>query len=73
MLFIYTLWLLQIEGRKEELETNLSENLARRKEELENLISSIDFGTSNKEADHKRQELKSSKANVDDWTRQLKG
>ncbi|KAH7652123.1 Structural maintenance of chromosomes protein [Dioscorea alata] len=63
---------IDIEGRKEELETNLSENLARRKEELENLISSIDFVTSNKEADHKRQELKSSKANVDDWTRQLK-
>ncbi|KAM0932593.1 putative P-loop containing nucleoside triphosphate hydrolase [Dioscorea sansibarensis] len=63
---------IDIEGRKEELETNLSENLARRKEELENLIASIDFGTSNKEADHKRQELKSSKASVDDWTRQLK-
>ncbi|KAJ0985643.1 hypothetical protein J5N97_003999 [Dioscorea zingiberensis] len=63
----------EIEARKEELETNLSENLARRKDELDIIIASANDDTLNMEADHKRQELKSSKATVDDWTQQLKG
>lgn len=64
---------MQIEARKEELETNLSTNLIRRQKELEAIISSADSRTLPLEAEAKEQELKSSKRNLDELTSLLKG
>lgn len=64
---------IEIETRKEELETNLSTNLVRRQQELEIIISSANSDNSPLEADMKRQELNEAKATVNDLTQQLKG
>lgn len=61
---------LQIETRKEELETNLSTNLVRRQQELEAIILSADSGTLPMEADLKRQELEESNEIVHELTKQ---
>ncbi|KAL6629950.1 hypothetical protein ACP70R_029715 [Stipagrostis hirtigluma subsp. patula] len=63
---------IEIETRKEELETNLSTNLIRRQKELEAIISSADSRTLPLEAESKEQELKSSKRNLDELTSLLK-
>ncbi|XP_066360671.1 structural maintenance of chromosomes protein 3-like isoform X2 [Miscanthus floridulus] len=63
---------IEIETRKEELETNLSTNLIRRQKELEAIISSADSRTLPLEAEAKEQELKSSKRNLDELTSLLK-
>ncbi|KAK3140087.1 hypothetical protein QOZ80_5AG0395600 [Eleusine coracana subsp. coracana] len=63
---------IEIETRKEELETNLSTNLIRRQKELEAIISSADSRTLPMEAESKEQELKSSKRNLDELTSLLK-
>ncbi|TVU49441.1 hypothetical protein EJB05_00754 [Eragrostis curvula] len=63
---------IEIETRKEELETNLSTNLIRRQKELEAIISAADSRTLPMEADSKEQELKSSKRNLDELTSLLK-
>ncbi|AQK89008.1 Structural maintenance of chromosomes protein 3 [Zea mays] len=63
---------IEIEARKEELETNLSTNLIRRQKELEAIISSADSRTLPLEAEAKEQELKSSKRNLDELTSLLK-
>ncbi|XP_078432329.1 structural maintenance of chromosomes (SMC) family protein isoform X2 [Wolffia australiana] len=62
----------EIETRKEELETNLSTNLMRREEELEAIKLSADSDSLPKETERKRQELKASKQSVDSLTLQLK-
>ncbi|RLN13477.1 structural maintenance of chromosomes protein 3 [Panicum miliaceum] len=54
---------IEIETRKEELETNLSMNLIRHQKELEEIISSADSRTLHLEAESKEQELES--ANVE--------
>nr|CAD1823923.1 unnamed protein product [Ananas comosus var. bracteatus] len=63
---------IEIETRKEELETNLSTNLVRRQQELEAIILSADSKTVIVEAESKRQEVKNSKSTVDELTQQLK-
>ncbi|XP_072993969.1 structural maintenance of chromosomes protein 3 [Typha latifolia] len=63
---------IEIETRKEELETNLSTNLVRRQQELEAIILSADSKTLPMEAESKRQELRNSKATVEEITQQLK-
>ncbi|KAG8058053.1 hypothetical protein GUJ93_ZPchr0002g26826 [Zizania palustris] len=63
---------IEIETRKEELETNLSTNLMRRQKELEAIISSADSKTLPLEAESKEQELKSSKRSLDESTAMLK-
>uniref|UniRef100_A0A0D9VBW3 SMC hinge domain-containing protein n=1 Tax=Leersia perrieri TaxID=77586 RepID=A0A0D9VBW3_9ORYZ len=63
---------IEIETRKEELETNLSTNLMRRQKELEAIISSADSKTLPLEAESKEQELKSSKRSLDELTAMLK-
>ncbi|WVZ64811.1 hypothetical protein U9M48_014282 [Paspalum notatum var. saurae] len=63
---------IEIETRKEELETNLSTNLIRRQKELEAIISSADSRTLPLEAESKEQELKSSRRNLDELTSLLK-
>lgn len=63
---------MDIEARKEELETNLSTNLVRRQQELEAIILSADSDNLPMEAEAKRQELKNSKATIDELTQQLK-
>ncbi|XP_020593015.1 structural maintenance of chromosomes protein 3 [Phalaenopsis equestris] len=61
----------EIETRKEELETNLSTNLVRRQQELEAIILSADSGTLPSEADLKRQELEESNETVHELMKQL--
>ncbi|XP_026666016.2 structural maintenance of chromosomes protein 3 isoform X2 [Phoenix dactylifera] len=63
---------MDIEARKEELETNLSTNLVRRQQELEAIILSADSDNLPMEAGAKRQELKNSKATINELTQQLK-
>jgi structural maintenance of chromosome 3 (chondroitin sulfate proteoglycan 6) len=62
---------LQSEARKAELETNLTTNLRRRKQELETAISSIDADSLVIDAELKRQELSDAKILVDDASNQL--
>lgn len=62
---------IEIETRKEELETNLSTNLVRRQQELESIILSADSGSLTTEADLKRQELDHSNATVVELMKQL--
>jgi structural maintenance of chromosome 3 (chondroitin sulfate proteoglycan 6) len=62
---------LQSEARKAELETNLTTNLRRRKQELEAGISSIDADSLVINAELKRQELSDAKILVDDASNQL--
>lgn len=64
---------IEIETRKEELETNLSTNLVRRQQELVVIISLANSDNLLMEADMKRQELKEAKTYVDEFTQQLKG
>ncbi|XP_020250621.1 structural maintenance of chromosomes protein 3 isoform X1 [Asparagus officinalis] len=64
---------IEIETRKEELETNLSTNLVKRQQELEIIISSANSDNSSLEADMKKQELNEAKATVNELTQQLKG
>uniref|UniRef100_A0ACD5TZL5 Uncharacterized protein n=1 Tax=Avena sativa TaxID=4498 RepID=A0ACD5TZL5_AVESA len=63
---------IEIETRKEELETNLSTNLMRRQKELEAIISSADSKTLPGEVESKEQELKQSKRTLDEATTVLK-
>jgi structural maintenance of chromosome 3 (chondroitin sulfate proteoglycan 6) len=62
---------LQSEARKAELETNLTTNLRRRKQELEAAISSIDADSLAIDAKLKKQELSDAKILVDDASNQL--
>ncbi|WOK97408.1 structural maintenance of chromosomes protein 3 [Canna indica] len=62
---------IEIETRKEELETNLSTNLVRRQQELEGIILSADSDTLPTEAALKRKELKDSKASIDELKKKL--
>ncbi|KAK8928708.1 Structural maintenance of chromosomes protein 3 [Platanthera zijinensis] len=62
---------IEIETRKEELETNLSTNLVKRQQELEAIILSADSGTLPTEADLKRQELEHSNGTVVELMKQL--
>ncbi|XBI58586.1 hypothetical protein VPH35_039799 [Triticum aestivum] len=59
---------IEIETRKEELETNLSTNLTRRQEELEAIISSADSEALPLQVKSKEQHLKQSKSNLDELT-----
>jgi structural maintenance of chromosome 3 (chondroitin sulfate proteoglycan 6) len=63
---------LQSEARKAELETNLTTNLKRRKQELEAVISSVDADSMLVDAELKRKELSDAKILVDDASNQLK-
>ena len=63
---------LQTEARKAELETNLTTNLRRRKQELEAVISSVDGDSLVVDAELKGQELSDAKLLVDDATEQLR-
>ncbi|KAF5447344.1 hypothetical protein F2P56_032902 [Juglans regia] len=63
---------LETETRKAELETNLTTNLKRRRQELEAIISSAETDTLLGEAELKRQELSDAKLLVEDATLQLK-
>ncbi|KAJ4768644.1 Structural maintenance of chromosomes protein [Rhynchospora pubera] len=63
---------IDLETRKEELETNLSTNLVRREQELDAIIKSADSEALKIEVKSKKQEVVISKKNVDDLTRQLK-
>ncbi|MCH99961.1 structural maintenance of chromosomes protein 3-like, partial [Trifolium medium] len=62
---------IESEARKAELETNLTTNLRRRKQELEAAISSIDADSMVIDAELKRQELSDAKVLVDDASNQL--
>ncbi|KAL7611996.1 hypothetical protein Lser_V15G05589 [Lactuca serriola] len=62
----------EIETRKSELETNLSMNLARRKQELEEVKESQETDTLNVEAEAKKQELQDVKMFVEEVKKQLK-
>ncbi|GAU14498.1 hypothetical protein TSUD_250400, partial [Trifolium subterraneum] len=62
---------IESEARKAELETNLTTNLRRRKQELEAAISSIDADSMVIDAELKRQELSDAKILVDDASNQL--
>ena len=63
---------MQSEARKAELETNLTTNLRRRKQELEAVISSEDDESMVADANSKREELSDAKTLVDDTLDQLK-
>ncbi|KAE9614923.1 putative structural maintenance of chromosomes protein [Lupinus albus] len=64
----------ETEARKSELETNLTTNLRRRKQELEAVISSVDADFLDDDAELKgKEELNSAKKLVDDATTQLRG
>ncbi|XP_027904525.1 structural maintenance of chromosomes protein 3 [Vigna unguiculata] len=63
---------IETEARKAELETNLTTNLRRRKQELEAVISSVDSDSLVGEAESKGQELSDAKMLVDDLTEQLR-
>ncbi|KAL9314311.1 hypothetical protein ACSQ67_019763 [Phaseolus vulgaris] len=62
---------IETEARKAELDTNLTTNLRRRKQELEAVISSVDSDSLVGEAESKGQELSDAKMLVDDLTEQL--
>nr|KAJ0224058.1 hypothetical protein LSAT_V11C200060350 [Lactuca sativa] len=62
----------EIETRKSELETNLSTNLAKRKQELEEVKESQETDTLNVEAEAKKQELQDAKMFVEQVKKQLK-
>ncbi|XP_045830269.1 structural maintenance of chromosomes protein 3-like [Trifolium pratense] len=62
---------IESEARKAELETNLTTNLRRRKQELEAAISSIDADSMVIDAELKSQELSDAKILVDDASNQL--
>ncbi|KAK9078740.1 hypothetical protein SSX86_002798 [Deinandra increscens subsp. villosa] len=61
----------ETETRKAELETNLSTNLVRRRQELEAVKQSPETDTLNAEAEAKRQELQDAKRSVDEVKKQL--
>ncbi|OAY46513.1 structural maintenance of chromosomes protein 3 [Manihot esculenta] len=63
---------IETETRKAELETNLTTNLKRRKQELEAIISSAETDLSYNEADLKRQELTDAKSLVEVTTQEMK-
>lgn len=63
---------MQIEARKAELETNLTTNLRKRKQELEAVISSVDADSLVVDAELKKRELNDAKISVDDASSQLK-
>ncbi|KAK7320513.1 hypothetical protein VNO77_30059 [Canavalia gladiata] len=63
---------IETEARKAELETNLTTNLRRRKQELEAVISSVDSDSLVVDAELKGQELSDAKILVDDATAQLR-
>ncbi|KAL4333893.1 hypothetical protein GQ457_07G035910 [Hibiscus cannabinus] len=63
---------IETESRKAELETNLTTNLKRRKQELEAIISAAEADALLDEAESKRQELLDAKLLVEDATQQLK-
>ncbi|KAE8729387.1 Structural maintenance of chromosomes protein 3 [Hibiscus syriacus] len=63
---------IETESRKAELETNLTTNLKRRKQELEAIISAVEADALLDEAESKRQELMDAKLLVEDATQQLK-
>lgn len=63
---------IQTETRQAELETNLSTNLVRRKQELEAIKLSAEPEFLHSEAEVKRQELRDAKFLVDDVTQQLR-
>ncbi|KAK7300360.1 hypothetical protein RJT34_11204 [Clitoria ternatea] len=63
---------IETEARKAELETNLTTNLRRRKQELEAVISSVDADSLVGDTESKAQELSDSKILVDDATGQLR-
>ncbi|XVF47055.1 hypothetical protein PTKIN_Ptkin03bG0078400 [Pterospermum kingtungense] len=63
---------IETETRKAELETNLTTNLKRRKQELEAIISVAEADALLDEADLKRQELMDAKLLVEDVKQQLK-
>lgn len=62
----------EIETRKAELETNLSTNLVRRRQELEAVQHSQDADNLNGEVEAKRQELQDAKMAVEEVKKQLK-
>lgn len=62
---------MQTEARKAELETNLTTNLRRRKQELEAVISSVDADSMVVDAELKERELNDAKILVDDASEQL--
>ncbi|KVI08018.1 RecF/RecN/SMC [Cynara cardunculus var. scolymus] len=62
----------ETETRKAELETNLSTNLVRRKQELEAVKQSPEMDTLNAEVEAKRQELQDAKMLVEEVKKQLK-
>ncbi|GJR82974.1 structural maintenance of chromosomes protein 3 [Tanacetum coccineum] len=59
--------IIMTETRKAELETNLSTNLVRRKQELEAVKQSPETESLNAEAEVKRQELQDAKARLDEY------
>ncbi|EOY33201.1 Structural maintenance of chromosomes (SMC) family protein isoform 1 [Theobroma cacao] len=63
---------IETETRKAELETNLTTNLKRRKQELEAIISAAEADTLLDEAELKRHELMDAKLLVQDATQELK-
>ncbi|GMI92285.1 TITAN7, STRUCTURAL MAINTENANCE OF CHROMOSOMES 3 [Hibiscus trionum] len=63
---------IETESRKAELETNLTTNLKRRKQELEAIISAAEADALLDEAESKRQELMDAKLLVEEATQQLK-
>ncbi|KAL5555242.1 hypothetical protein UlMin_037478, partial [Ulmus minor] len=63
---------IETETRKAELETNLTTNLKRRKQELEAIISSVETENMHGEVEIKRQELSDAKSLVDAATKELK-
>ncbi|XP_027187788.1 structural maintenance of chromosomes protein 3 isoform X2 [Cicer arietinum] len=62
---------IETEARKAELETNLTTNLRRRKQELEAVISSVDADSMVVDAELKERELNDAKILVDDASEQL--
>ncbi|KAM7259397.1 hypothetical protein ACFE04_015138 [Oxalis oulophora] len=63
---------IETEARKAELETNLTTNLRRRKQELEETISSAESDVPRDEAVSRRQGLKEAKLLVEETTEELK-
>lgn len=63
---------IEYETRKAELETNLTTNLMRRKQELEALISSAENDVMLSETESKKQELADAKSFVEDARQELK-
>ncbi|ONI01633.1 hypothetical protein PRUPE_6G149900 [Prunus persica] len=63
---------IETESRKAELETNLTTNLKRRKQELEAIISTMETDNLHGEAEIKSQELNDARLLVEDLTEQLR-